>query len=371
MNNLLSVIELLGAVPGIFFSIIFLGKKKGGLGNKSLGLGLLFYSFILLSIYLGRIGVFPYSRELHVFSNAAISISWPLFYFYIGLVTFEISDVGKKQLVHIIPFLIYFCAFVLPVLFIGECSIALFVVSSLFTFAVSIFYTIKIIVFLQRFLKRSNNYFAEDDAVKVLWLKTTVLLWMGIIILQTLFIPFKDLLISYLPFIGHVHAILINFTSVAWIYAFAYFAITHPDLFERSKKVVDALTKGDNKEKEKYQISDNYEDLIEKRLKTTIENDKPFLNEQLTLPELAESLKVPSYLLSRYINKAFKKNFVTYINDLRIDVVKEKLLNPELKNLSILEIAFESGFRTKSAFNSYFKKTVGTTPSDYRRSRKV
>jgi AraC-like DNA-binding protein len=171
---------------------------------------------------------------------------------------------------------------------------------------------------------------------------------------------------AFLPMTGAIHAILINLTSVAWIYAFAYFAITHSDIFERSKKVADAFDSKD--EKEAYKISDNYEELMEKRLKKAIENDKPYLNDQLTMPELADSIKVPAYLLSKYINKAYGKNFVTFINDLRIEVVKEKLKDQDMKNVSILEIAFQSGFRTKSAFNSYFKKSVGMTPSDFRRT---
>jgi len=120
-------------------------------------------------------------------------------------------------------------------------------------------------------------------------------------------------------------------------------------------------------EKDKYNISENYEELLEKRLKKIIENEKPYLNDRLTISELADSIKVPAYLLSKYINRAYGKNFVTFINDLRIEVVQEKLKDPEMKDISILEIAFQSGFRTKSSFNSYFKKSVRMTPSNFRR----
>lgn len=370
MNDLLSVIELSGAIPGIFFPLVFLSRKKGGLSNKFLGTGLFFYSLILLAIYLGRIDVFPYSQNLHIVTNTAITIAWPLFYLYIGLVTFEISD-STKQIVHAVPFFIYLALFFIPALVLEKPSLVLFIASSIFVFAVSIFYTVKITIFLQRFLKKSNNYFTEDDAAKVLWLKTTVILWMVVIVLQTLFVPFRDIIIDQLPITGAIHAVLINLTSVAWIYAFAYFAITHPDLFERSKKVADALDDEKPKEEEKAQLSDSYEELIGKRLKDIIESDKPYLNDQLTLPELAESINVPSYLLSRYVNKAMRKNFVTYINDLRIEAVKENLGDPQMKNLSVLEIAFKSGFRTKSAFNSYFKKSLGMTPTEYRKKVKL
>lgn len=366
MNKILSIIELIGAVPGIFFALIFTFRKSQGNANRFLGLGLLSYSLILLVVYLGRVDVFEYSKSLHVIANTGISIAWPLFYLYIGLVTFEITDLSRKHLVHAAPFAVYLITFMLPVLIKGESPMVLFILSSLFSLIISISYTLRIVVFLQRFIKRSNNYFAENDAVKVLWLKTTVILWLVVIALQTIFIPFKEMIEAFFPIAGAIHAVLINFTSVAWIYAFAYFAITHSDIFERSKKVAYAFESKD--EKKAYKISDNYEELMEKRLNNAIEKDKPYLNEQLTMPELADSIKVPGYLLSRYINKAYGKNFVTFINDLRIEVVKEKLKDQKMKNVSILEIAFQSGFRTKSAFNSYFKKSVGMTPSDYRRT---
>jgi AraC-like DNA-binding protein len=369
MNDLLSVIELTGAIPGIFFALIFLSRKKGGICNKYLGLGLFFYSMILLALYLGRIDVFPYSGNLHIFSNTAITISWPLFYLYIGLVTFEIPS-DRNKYIHAVPFIIYLVLFVIPAVMLKQQSIVLFIASSIFIFAVSIYYTVKITMFLQRFLKKSNNYFTEDDAAKVLWLKTTVVLWMVVIVLQTLFVPFRDIIVEQLPITGAFHAVLINLTSVAWIYAFAYFAISHPDLFERSKEVADALDDEKPQKEEKPPVSDDYDELIGKRLAKIIQEKKPYLNDQLTLPELADSINVPPYLLSRYVNKVFKKNFVTYINDLRLEAVKEKLKDPQMKNRSILEIAFQSGFRTKSAFNSYFKKSQGMTPTEFRRKEK-
>ncbi len=368
MNELLSVIELTGAIPGIFFSLIFLNRKNGGLSSKFLGLGLFFYSIILLSIYLGRIDVFAYSPKLHVFSNVSISISWPFFYLYVGCITNEIPSVGKKHLIHTLPFFLYLLLFIIPMFFRAD-STLFFAASGVFSFLISAAYTSRIIVFLQRFIRKSNNYFTEDDAVKVLWLKTSVMLWLIVIVIQTLFIPFKGFA-DNLPYVGDIHAVIINLTSVVWIYIFAYFAITHPDLFESSKKVVDALSDDDPEEKDKYQIPEGYEDFIEKRLKDTIENERPYLNDQLTLPDLADSINVPPYLLSRYINKMFKKNFVTYINDLRIDTVKEKLMDTRTKDISILEIAFQSGFRTKSAFNNYFRKSQGMTPSEFRKKAK-
>jgi len=61
------------------------------------------------------------------------------------------------------------------------------------------------------------------------------------------------------------------------------------------------------------------------------------------------------------------KNFYTLVNDYRIDEVKRRLVDPQYKNLTILAIAYDSGFNAKSSFNTIFKEKTGVTPSEYLR----
>ncbi|HMM17137.1 MAG TPA: AraC family transcriptional regulator, partial [Petrimonas sp.] len=98
-----------------------------------------------------------------------------------------------------------------------------------------------------------------------------------------------------------------------------------------------------------------------------VETEKAYLNPDLSLPQLAETLDVPSHHLSRVINDQFGVNFFNFINRYRIEEVKAKIGNPEFQNLSILGIAYDSGFNSKSAFNRVFKKMEGMTPSEYRK----
>lgn len=94
--------------------------------------------------------------------------------------------------------------------------------------------------------------------------------------------------------------------------------------------------------------------------------EKPYLDADLTLPQLATKLQIPSHLLSRIINEKFGLNFFDFINQYRVGEVKSKLDDPEFDNLSLLGIAFECGFNSKSAFNRVFKKLTGLTPSEYK-----
>lgn len=98
---------------------------------------------------------------------------------------------------------------------------------------------------------------------------------------------------------------------------------------------------------------------------------KPYLNPTLTLRDLGLMLGQPAYLVSQVINRGFGCNFYDYVNRWRVEEVKARLLNHNDQHLTILAIAEESGFRSKSVFNSVFKKMTSHTPSRYRASSKV
>ncbi len=101
-------------------------------------------------------------------------------------------------------------------------------------------------------------------------------------------------------------------------------------------------------------------------LKKYMESKKPYLNDNLTLSELAEKLDLSSNHLSQVINQGVGKSFYDFINEYRVEEVKEKLSSGDYAHLKLLAIAFECGFKSKSTFNTFFKKTVGVTPSEFR-----
>ncbi|NBC05419.1 MAG: helix-turn-helix domain-containing protein [Bacteroidetes bacterium] len=90
--------------------------------------------------------------------------------------------------------------------------------------------------------------------------------------------------------------------------------------------------------------------------------DKKFLDTAITLRHLAEELTIHPNKLSWLLNDRLSMNFNDYINSFRLDTFKKKALDPAHKNYTLLGLAFESGFNSKSAFNDYFKKKTGTTP---------
>lgn len=102
-----------------------------------------------------------------------------------------------------------------------------------------------------------------------------------------------------------------------------------------------------------------------------MKEQKPHLQSDLSLSQLASELRTSSAMLSRCINAGFDKNFNEFVNEYRVGEVKSKMGNPKYKHLTVLAIALESGFSSKATFNRVFKKLEGRSPSDYLKSLNV
>ena len=100
-------------------------------------------------------------------------------------------------------------------------------------------------------------------------------------------------------------------------------------------------------------------------LKTRMTKEQLYVNSELTLVELAQILDVYPNNLSQVINTFEQKNFYDYINTKRVELFLKLVAIPENKKYTILSLAFECGFNSKSSFNKYFKKVTNMTPSEY------
>lgn len=106
------------------------------------------------------------------------------------------------------------------------------------------------------------------------------------------------------------------------------------------------------------------------QLNQLMDEDEIYLNPSLSLRELAQSLQIHPNKLSWLINENLGKNFNEYINDWRLTAFQQKALNPENSNITLLGLAYESGFNSKSVFNEFFKRATGLTPRAWLKSRK-
>lgn len=136
----------------------------------------------------------------------------------------------------------------------------------------------------------------------------------------------------------------------------------YPLFYQTLQEIVE-----EEKQKRSYLGGINVEQ-IHSELCSLMKDEELFLDEDLSLSSLAERMGITTHQLSQFLNEKLGRSFTTFVNEYRIDRAKTLLL--EIRNHSILSIAFEVGFKSKSTFNAVFSKNTGMTPSQFRKKYK-
>ena len=151
--------------------------------------------------------------------------------------------------------------------------------------------------------------------------------------------------------------------DVILILIIGYRSIVQPKVVFRTAELGVSLTS-------KYQHSGLGEEELQalgKRLIAWMEESEAFLNPQLKLADLSEALGVSPHILSQVFSQSIQANFYDFVNQYRVEKVKLFLRDSKRQSATILGLAFDAGFNSKTAFNTAFKKFTGTSPSAYRK----
>jgi AraC-like DNA-binding protein len=149
-----------------------------------------------------------------------------------------------------------------------------------------------------------------------------------------------------------------NWTVLLLISFLIFFSIGFSNIFQ-------GISSSKEKESEKQPISMETVKLIQQYMV----DRKPYLNHLLTIDNLANQLNIAPRTLSQIINRHFLQNFFEFINQYRIDESKILLVSEEHKKSTMLEVMDLAGFNSKATFNTFFKKIVGLTPTQYRKQQ--
>lgn len=158
-------------------------------------------------------------------------------------------------------------------------------------------------------------------------------------------------------------------------YFVGYFAIHQPEVFKvvpdsfsaysAPEEFVETTDKAPVAPIDTTDPEDDNLTALKQQLLRYMENNNAYTNPRLTLNDLAAKMKVPSHTLSRVINEGFEKNFFDFVNSYRIEDFKRRVDDPKNRHFTLLSLAYEVGFNSKTAFNRSFKKMTGQTPSEY------
>jgi len=116
-------------------------------------------------------------------------------------------------------------------------------------------------------------------------------------------------------------------------------------------------------------VKKQYDFSVFNNLDAFMNTEKPFLNPDLKLHDLAKLIGAPAHLLSEYINKKRDLNFFEFINHYRVNEFKQRVHDSEYKQYTLLAIALDVGFNSKASFNRIFKQHTRLTPSQFKKQK--
>lgn len=362
----IDIILFLGLVQGVFLAVGFqFIKNKNVKANSLLSLILLMATVIMAA----RIAYVQYFQLWMIrwilIPDTIILLLGPLTYSYINKLLFKDAPVKKSFLLYFIPFLIYLG---IGVFFIlqspdvynfynsnGTLKV-IFILVEAFAILFNFYFLFKSLRMLKnaKTLEKENFSF-EQKTVRYLQFFTIVLLliisaWGIVFINGTLFN-------RYSPYINY------NTIWIAipfFIYLISYYNLKQPELFRISvKKSVKTA---------KRRLNDEMIETLDIELQRLMNEEKIYLNSYLTLKDLAKMLNSSTNNISWLLNEVHKKSFYDYINSYRIKEFIDQAENKKHIKNTILAMAYEVGFNSKSTFNNAFKLEMKQTPSSFIKS---
>ncbi|MDH5382176.1 MAG: helix-turn-helix domain-containing protein [Cyclobacteriaceae bacterium] len=366
----MNVIFTIGIFISLFQFVLLLNKKSKSLSDKVLAVWMLIIGIHLTNYYIYYLGYWDIYPHLVGLTVPFPLLYGPVLYLYILYSLKSDNHIRKIDYLHFAPailsylymFQFYFFYSVEEKRLVDKGEINDFDIFSnllLLAFVVSgISYSLFSYQLLKKHKNIIENNFSNTEHINLNWLKGFIL-GVGLIFLTVIItIILKDIVgINYSMNPDYIYYSMLVFA----ILTLGYFGIRHQNIFIDNIVIVSEIkTKGE------YRNSGlKEEDAIEKynSLLQLMNEEKPYLDPKLTLYSLADLLEISPNHLSQIINQYEQQNFNDFINKYRIEEFLKNAL--ENKNYSFLALALDSGFNSKSTFNTVFKKQKGVTPSHF------
>ncbi|MCA0445661.1 MAG: helix-turn-helix domain-containing protein [Bacteroidetes bacterium] len=375
----LSVLNFTAAIQGLFLAYLLINRKSHTPEHLLLAGLVTAMSVAILGAVLGLSGYYNQFPHLIRVGDPLVLLFGPLLFGYIHILTQ--SKLPVHYWVHFVPFLVYIGNLIPFYALSGTEKIAFtntyFQTETINLTALSIqitrrihllIYVLICLILLKKFDLTLKANFSNLEKVSLdksrLILRLFVFLSIAgvFLVLLSFFIPLNFIVLNNLSslFIGLV------IYSLAWA-NWNHQPIPEIDILNPKMNVSD-FKSGDSALKSRIRYTLSEEQFVSLSLKVDklLNDDQLYLDQNLNLVQLSEKLGIQPYQTSELINRKYKESFFDLINRLRVDEIKKRLTDPVYSPYSILGIALDCGFTSKSSFNAAFKKFTGTTPSEFR-----
>ena len=372
MDQLITVIIWAALFQGFFLGILFLtSKSSGSFSNKLLGLFLLALVVEAIGSFLPYDEVFGYPLNGY-FLIPETKILFPLFFIHYVLEKLGVAQNYKRFLnfnyglallvicitpLNILSFLI--TGTTIQDYFSEETLEVVFLIQQVYGFILSLTGLLLAIIETLKYKQLIKGNYSDMDLLSINWL------WQFILLLVPATLLWGAELVRI--FLGFYTG---NFTSwdfvdVTWgvltifIYVVSYQAFRHKDLIE------DSISPSQLPHPVQA-IEEEPDSTLETDLTQAMEQDKLFLQPDLTIHNVAKAVNTSTRKVSVCINRCFDANFSEWVNKYRVAEVKEKFLDDASQHYTIEAVGQEAGFKSRSAMYTAFNKFAGNSPAYYR-----
>ncbi len=377
---MVELIFIVGSIQAFFLGILVLKKKPQKAHEKILPIWLFLIGIHLIIIYLINEGI---SNRFFIILHITLPlVHFPLLFLYVNELIKNTEKFRLQNLLFFIPFVLFFMLHVFitkPSLLIKYVIITQSLQPSGFihfnliiNLLCGLICTIMSLIELKKFNEKIKTYFSNIDKINLKWLAHTIFGFSSVLFIALIYIiifRIFNLRIEY-------NIDLFIYGSITlFIFFIGYYSLKKTNLINNEIFVfqndINELrpSKPIRTQKEKYEIYGLKKDeaiVLKKKLLRLMEEKKPYLNCELSLPQLAESLGTYKHYLTQVLNDELNQNFYDFINYYRVEEVKRLMSESKYDFYKLYALALEAGFNSKSSFNRIFKNITGTTPTQYK-----
>jgi AraC-like DNA-binding protein len=370
----LNEILYIGITQSIFAGLMIATKRNPNIADRILATWLFLIAIEMIFALVN-------ATVLPLYEFVFIPFTYgPCLYLYVKFLTTENIKFKWQYWLHLIPFILVFTSAIVfhgrPVIkldnfFANDPFLSFRLIYGLSFFISITTYSILAFVLIRRHERNVKELFSYTSVrITLSWLKVTsigfyvtyiLVFIVGVYVIFKKELPYDPTIVSY-------------FGLTFFAFAFSSYGIKQPGIFnelfaERKTKIRNIDLKEPDVKYERSGLKDSDAEKYLSRLLKHMETKKPYLDVDLTILDVAESLNIPRHYLTQVINEKLNKNFYQFINEYRVEEVKSLLKDKDYKKYTMTAVAFEAGFNSKSSFNSAFKEITGMTPSEYKEKK--
>jgi AraC-like DNA-binding protein len=370
----MEAILIVGIIQSLLGSVLIFIFRKKHLANRILS----YWLIVILAIMFEAL-IKEYSHQYAqnaLQSSSVLFIFGPMLYFYTRSLITEQPKLTTKDALHFVPFMVFSCLLIfvqktyLPSHVNWFSSGPLLAFRLIFTgsliFSLTAYSSVVLFKIRKHYINIKHQFSYNSERVNLAWLALFSFFFLSGYMVSLLIVIFK------VKHQEEEYSVLEIYYAILTLFSYgiSLFGYRQPILYGKVAAIEPQGERNESKPIVKYEKSglksddaNNYLTILMQYM----EKEMPYLQGELALQDISLALDIPKHYLTQIINEKLGKNFYNFVNEYRVDEFKKRIVDPKNSNLTLLGIAMDCGFNSKSSFNAIFKQITGKTPTQYKK----